>query len=456
MTKLVLGLIVAYQRWLSPTFAPPCRYQPTCSHYASEAVRRFGWRRGGWLALRRLARCTPWGSFGYDPVPSPARGEEDVCSVCVAGDTRVHRPLASSLRRAGAWWSLALVVALVLGACVPGRQRPVGGWSGPEPVGSAVYVGTMEGRLLALEVKPEARAKLWEFPPAGQKELEAIYTSPLVVQGRAYFGDFEGKVHALDASSGDQVWEFDMGAPVFAGLAQGDSVVVAASAGGRVVALSAETGEPRWSFDGARDGVWATPAVAGGTVFVASLDHFLYALDLGSGQRRWTFEARGALAAEPLVSGDLVYQGSFGQRLYALNARDGRLVWEFAGDGWFWGRPVVVDGTLYAPSLGRRLYALDATTGAQKWAFDAKAPLRSSAVVAGDTVVVATEKGDVYAVHRLTGVQRWSTKAGANVVAPLSASGETVYVYALDHTIYAFSVRNGQKLWSWNTSVSEK
>lgn len=70
MTGLLLLLIRTYQRWVSPTLAPPCRYVPTCSHYSAQAVSRFGWRRGGWLALRRLARCAPWGGCGYDPVPS--------------------------------------------------------------------------------------------------------------------------------------------------------------------------------------------------------------------------------------------------------------------------------------------------------------------------------------------------------------------------------------------------
>jgi hypothetical protein len=67
--RLMLGLIRAYQLTLSPWLGRDCRYLPTCSAYAAEAIRRFGPRRGAWLALRRLGRCHPWGGAGYDPVP---------------------------------------------------------------------------------------------------------------------------------------------------------------------------------------------------------------------------------------------------------------------------------------------------------------------------------------------------------------------------------------------------
>ena len=73
----LLGLIRLYQLTLSPWLGTKCRYEPTCSHYAAEALTRHGVRRGVWLAAKRLGRCHPWGRSGYDPVPEleglPAR-----------------------------------------------------------------------------------------------------------------------------------------------------------------------------------------------------------------------------------------------------------------------------------------------------------------------------------------------------------------------------------------------
>jgi uncharacterized protein len=66
---LLLGSIWVYQHTLGPTLPPACRYQPTCSHYAYTAIDRYGPLRGGWLTLKRLARCQPFGGSGFDPVP---------------------------------------------------------------------------------------------------------------------------------------------------------------------------------------------------------------------------------------------------------------------------------------------------------------------------------------------------------------------------------------------------
>jgi putative membrane protein insertion efficiency factor len=69
MGRILVGLIRLYQYLLSPLIGPHCRFQPTCSHYAVEAIERHGVLRGGWLAVRRIARCHPWGKSGIDPVP---------------------------------------------------------------------------------------------------------------------------------------------------------------------------------------------------------------------------------------------------------------------------------------------------------------------------------------------------------------------------------------------------
>jgi putative membrane protein insertion efficiency factor len=69
---LALALVAAYQKLVSPLMRPCCRFRPTCSSYAREALLQHGFWRGGWLALRRLLRCHPFhrGPY-YDPVPDP-------------------------------------------------------------------------------------------------------------------------------------------------------------------------------------------------------------------------------------------------------------------------------------------------------------------------------------------------------------------------------------------------
>lgn len=69
LSKIMLGLIWFYRHCISPLTPAACRYTPTCSQYAVEAIKKYGPFKGGWLAFRRILRCNPWGGSGYDPVP---------------------------------------------------------------------------------------------------------------------------------------------------------------------------------------------------------------------------------------------------------------------------------------------------------------------------------------------------------------------------------------------------
>lgn len=69
LTMFLVAAIRFYQGAISPMLPAACRYQPTCSQYAIEALRKHGLLKGAWLAVKRIARCHPWGGSGYDPVP---------------------------------------------------------------------------------------------------------------------------------------------------------------------------------------------------------------------------------------------------------------------------------------------------------------------------------------------------------------------------------------------------
>jgi uncharacterized protein len=72
--RLLIIPIIGYQRFISPLLGPRCRFAPSCSAYALEALRRHGAARGLWLTIRRLARCHPFNPGGYDPVPARPQG----------------------------------------------------------------------------------------------------------------------------------------------------------------------------------------------------------------------------------------------------------------------------------------------------------------------------------------------------------------------------------------------
>jgi putative membrane protein insertion efficiency factor len=89
--RFVLALLGLYQRWISPALhslfpSSGCKFHPTCSHYAVEAITLHGAARGGSMALRRLVRCHPFSSGGFDPVPLPADCPHPAAATVTLGD----------------------------------------------------------------------------------------------------------------------------------------------------------------------------------------------------------------------------------------------------------------------------------------------------------------------------------------------------------------------------------
>ncbi|WP_373397794.1 membrane protein insertion efficiency factor YidD [Algoriphagus halophilus] len=67
--KIAIFPVLVYQYTISPLFPSSCRYTPTCSQYTKEAILKYGIFKGGWIGLKRIASCNPWGGHGHDPVP---------------------------------------------------------------------------------------------------------------------------------------------------------------------------------------------------------------------------------------------------------------------------------------------------------------------------------------------------------------------------------------------------
>ena len=92
--KFLTSIVRLYQIVISPWTPASCRFTPTCSSYAIEAIDRHGAPRGGWLALRRIARCHPWGGHGFDPVPLPSENEQPGLDNRTGNATTVDRMIA--------------------------------------------------------------------------------------------------------------------------------------------------------------------------------------------------------------------------------------------------------------------------------------------------------------------------------------------------------------------------
>ena len=214
--------------------------------------------------------------------------------------------------------------------------------------------GTAPSFLAALDAR--TGKVLWRF------HAGVIESPPLLAQGRVYFGSWDHHVYALEARTGRLEWSFSTGDRVKGGLAFAAGTVYAGSYDGYLYALDARGGRLRWTAGGGRlGGLYATPSVAHGRVFVGSTNGRVYAFSV-AGDQLWSVHtgsyvyspaalAGAPISGAPTVLGGLVYFSTCGscssyesnpraRRTFAVDARTGRLVWRFP-DGEY--SPVIGD-----------------------------------------------------------------------------------------------------------------
>jgi len=372
--------------------------------------------------------------------------------------------------------SILLLGGLVFSGCRGFGAVPKG-WSGGVIADETLFIGSMDGKLVALEISDGSR--LWEVPLERQEETGggfgcapastavAIYGSPAVAGDLVYVGGYNGKIYALvsdrDRPREEPRWVYPrqgnidgaiVGGPV---VAQGK--VYFASSDGKVYALDAADGHKEWVFD-IGDKIWSTPAIDGDTLFIGSFDKKLYALDATDGSQKWEFETEGAIVAAPVVYNNTVYFGSFDRHLYAVSITSGQQIWKFpASDedenkpgNWFWSKPVIYNDVVYAACLDGKVYALDAESGHSLVWFDLGSSISSSPVQAGDLLIVATEEGVVYAIDISTKREEWVNgdlkEEKQKIYASLCAGGGMVYIHTSKGELHVLNVQSGAKLWS--------
>ncbi len=371
------------------------------------------------------------------------------------------------------WLPLAalLLAGLAFTSCTGGGsvQR---GWSGGTLQGDTLYLGSRDGRLIAVNVAVGSRA--WATPlETGTTSsglgcsrvpiVVTLYGTPAVSDNLVYIGGYNGKVYSFIPGESqpdrvlDKVRVSNRDIPIgqiVGSVAVEGGLVYFAAADGKVYGVNARL-QPVWPEPFQTAGkIWSTPAVQGGTVYIGSFDKKLYALDAASGTKKWEFAAEGAIVTTPVVDGGTVYVGSFDRRLYAIDAVSGQLKWQFEAKHGFWAKPVVYNGSIYAPSLDGTVYVLKAENGQKIAEVNLGSPVSSSPVLMGKTVVAATEESRGTSEVK-SGAVIWSIDTnnnearelarlpGEKVYAPLSGGQGSVYVHTDRDSVYGIDVTTG-------------
>lgn len=349
-------------------------------------------------------------------------------------------------------------LALVVTACVGGGSAPTS-WPGLSVSGDNVYVAFNQ-QVHALNLANGQ--ELWSFPAQRDTKI-TFYAEPAVAGDLMVVGGYNKLVYGLSVpDKGLPRWTFSdatdhiVGGPLIDG-----KMVFIPSADYNLYALDAGTGEKRWTF-AAKQAIWATPLIDNGRLYVPSLDHHLYALDAATGKLIWDRELGGALAGTPALFDGTLIVGAFDDKLYAVNAADGAIKWSQPTEGWVWSGPLVVDGTLYFGDLEGWLYSANAATGSVKWKVrpDGQHALRATPAFADGTLFVAAQigceaaqYGCLYALKAADGSEVWKKEVGGQLVtAPIVANGLVIVApYGAKDNILvaALDAATGNQKWSF-------
>jgi outer membrane protein assembly factor BamB len=289
--------------------------------------------------------------------------------------------------------------------------------------------------------------------------FDYVLSSPAVVNGVVYFGSDNGILHALNASTGATLWNFNTGNIVVSSPAVANGIVYIGSYDGNLYALSAATGTKLWSFATQGAISFSSPTVANGVVYIGSNDHSVYALNASTGEKLWSYATGDAVEASPAVANGAVYVPSDDGNVYALNASTGAKLWNYtvgpgAGESYMTSSPSVANGVVYVGSgLDSSLHALDAGTGTRLWSYSTGSVIKyASTSVANGVVYIGCFDGSVHAVNASTGTLRWKYLTGAQAWSSPAVANGVVYVGSLDGNVYALNASTGAKLWSYNTA----
>jgi outer membrane protein assembly factor BamB len=234
------------------------------------------------------------------------------------------------------------------------------------PCNSKAKPGRLEGEVIAFAA---GFGKIrW------RQRIGPTESSPLVVDGLVYVGDWRGRVYALDAETGRVRWTFQGKGRIKGGIARSGNRLYVGTYDGYLYALRATTGKVIWrtrSQDrlGGRGQFYSTPTIAYGRVYVGSTDGKVYSFGAASGKLRWSQGTGGYVYGSPAVWRKTVYVGSYSGRFYALDAATGDIRWRFDTNDQISGSATVINGVVYFSTFDERTYALDAFTGKVLWTY---------------------------------------------------------------------------------------
>lgn len=340
--------------------------------------------------------------------------------------------------------------ALALSAC---GARPNPSWPG---LAADVERAYLASGSFVYAVRLSDGTQVWKYPE--KTAAHSFISSPVLTDDGQLLVASAGTDNALfslDPKTGTENWalpltgsgNFWVASPLVLG-----QTVYAANNNGKLYAIELSTGKPAWDLQ-IDNSLWSAPTTNGTLIFVASLDHSLYAVDPETQVIAWEIDLGGAAAGSATVSSDgkTLYAGSFDKKVVAIDAASGSIQWAAELQDLVWSAPVQDGDTLYAADISGRLYSLGIPHGKNAWAdLQPDGPITGSPLVLPDGMLVATESGTVFSYNK-QGTKSWDISVGGKIYTTPVAAGDVVLIAPMnaEFLLVALNPANQSIVWKF-------
>lgn len=258
------------------------------------------------------------------------------------------------------------------------------------------------------------------------------------------------------------LWKFQDDSDLGTGMTIYKNSMITANTKGEVYALDLLTGAKKWSFQTGGK-VYSTPAVSGKHVVIGSADGFIYGLDALTGREQWKYKTSKAVLGSPIIQGGVAFIGGSDGHFRAFDVKSGTLIWDFDQvNNYISSTPLYHDGTLYFGSWGNGFYALNAKTGSLKWEWDnghTNRMFSAAAVVpveANGRIFIVAPDRYMTALDAKSGRVVWREKKDSIRVREsigLSEDNKKVYVKTMDGEVLGISTSANSMEVIWESAL---
>jgi outer membrane protein assembly factor BamB len=299
-----------------------------------------------------------------------------------------------------------------------------------------VFFGDDAGIIHALDLT--SGKEQWTFKTQG-----AIEATPLVLDGVVFLGSSDATLYALDATNGVLKWKYETGDKIMGGAnyvktPQGTRLLVG-SYDMNLHCLDAATGAVLWKHE-TENYINGAPAITSdGLVIFGGCDSFIHVLQASDGTEVKQMESEAYIASSVASAGGLGYVGNYGNLVLAFDPKAGTILWKYRDRNFpYFSSAAVTDDRVVIGGRDKRLHCIDRAKGTSVWLFQTRGEVDSSPIVCGDAIVVGSADGRLYCVGLADGKERWAYEVGAPITASPAAADGIIVVGAEDGNVYAF------------------